>query len=106
MLASSARPAQHTRPELSVIRRLYGLVMPYRWTVVAGMLCLVLSVAAELYPPLVWQQVVDVGLANRDWNYIIRQLALLVVVFGFGQIFSAVRGVLLERAGQQLTYDL
>src|SRR3954468_13730239 len=106
MLASSARPAQRTRPELSVIRRLYGLVMPYRWTVVAGMSCLALSVAAELYPPLVWQQVVDVGLAQRDWNYIIWQLVLLVLVFGFGQIFSAIRGVLLERAGQQLTYDL
>jgi ABC-type multidrug transport system fused ATPase/permease subunit len=70
------------------------------------MICLLLSVAAELYPPLVWQQVVDVGLAQRDWSYIIWQLALLTVVFGVGQICSAVRGVLLERAGQRLTLDL
>jgi ATP-binding cassette subfamily B protein len=70
------------------------------------MLCLLLSVAAELYPPLVWQRVVDIGLANRDWSYIGWQLALLVVVFGVGQACAAVRGVLLERAGQQLTLDL
>lgn len=70
------------------------------------MLCLVLSVAAELYPPLVWQQVVDIGLARRDWGYIGRQLVLLVAVFGVGQLFSAIRGILLERAGQRLTYDL
>lgn len=92
--------------EPSVIRRLYGLILAYRRTVGAGMICLLLSVAAELYPPLVWQRVVDVGLAQRDWRYIVGQLVLLVAVFGFGQLCSAIRGVLLEKAGQQLTLDL
>src|SRR5689334_22126091 len=92
--------------EPSIIARLYGLILPYRRTVAAGMLCLLLSVAAELYPPLVWQRVVDIGLAQRDWAYIGWQLALLVLVFGFGQVCSAIRGVLLERAGQRLTLDL
>ena len=46
------------------------------------------------------------GLAQQDWVYIGWQLALLVLVFGVGQLFSAVRGVLLERAGQRLTLDL
>ena len=89
-----------------IIRRLYTLLIPYRRTVLAGMGCLLLSVAAELYPPLVWQQVVDVGLAQRNWRYIIWHLVLLVGVFGVGQGFSAVRGVLLERAGQRLMFDL
>jgi ABC-type multidrug transport system fused ATPase/permease subunit len=113
-LAHNLRSPEHDRngaripssQELSVVRRLYGLVLDYRRTVGAGMVCLVLSVAAELYPPLVWQRVVDIGLAQRDWRYIIGQLVLLVLVFGAGQIFSAIRGVLLERAGQQLTLDL
>jgi ABC-type multidrug transport system fused ATPase/permease subunit len=113
-LAHNLRSPEHDRngaripssQELSVVRRLYGLVLDYRRTVGAGMVCLVLSVAAELYPPLVWQRVVDIGLAQRDWCYIIGQLVLLVLVFGAGQIFSAIRGVLLERAGQQLTLDL
>lgn len=95
-----------TPPHQSVIRRLYGLVLPYRRTVLAGMACLLLSVAAELYPPLVWQRVVDIGLVRRDWDYIGGQLALLVVIFGVGQLSSAIRGVLLEKAGQQLTLDL
>jgi ATP-binding cassette subfamily B protein len=80
--------------------------MPYRRTVGIGMLCMVLSVVAELYPPLVWQKVVDVGLAQRDWNFIIWQLVLLTGVYALGQIFSAVRGVLLERASQKLMLDL
>ncbi len=92
--------------EPRLMARLYSLVLPYRRTVAAGMVCLVLSVAAELYPPLVWQQVVDVGLAHRDWAYIGMQLGLLVFVFGVGQLCSAVRGVLLEKAGQRLTLDL
>jgi ATP-binding cassette subfamily B protein len=88
------------------MRRLYGLVLPYRRIIIAGVVCMVLSVAAELYPPLVWQQVVDVGLARRNWAYIAEQLVLLVSVFGLGQLCSAVRGVLLEQAGQRLTLDL
>ena len=95
-----------TPGELRVVRRLYELVLPYRRTVALGMVCLVLSVAAELYPPLVWQRVVDIGLARRDWAYIIRQLLLLIAVFGAGQILSSIRGRLLERAGQRLTFDL
>jgi ABC-type multidrug transport system fused ATPase/permease subunit len=97
---------QTSTREPSIIARLYALILPYRRTVAAGMLCLLLSVAAELYPPLVWQQVVDIGLAQQDWAYIGWQLALLVLVFGVGQICSAIRGVLLERAGQRLTLDL
>src|SRR5512144_2345751 len=92
--------------EPNIIARLYSLILPYRRTVAAGMACLLLSVAAELYPPLVWQKVIDIGLARQDWSYIAWQLALLVLVFGVSQLCSAVRGVLLERAGQRLTLDL
>ena len=92
--------------EPSVMPRLYSLVRPYRRTVIAGMICLILSVMAELYPPLIWQKVVDEGLAQRDWNLIVQQIVLLVAVFAASQAFSAIRGVLLERAGQQLTMDL
>ncbi|MBA3945267.1 MAG: ABC transporter ATP-binding protein [Herpetosiphonaceae bacterium] len=92
--------------ETSVIPRLYGLILPYRRNVSFGLFCLLLSVVAELYPPLVWQRVVDVGIVHRDWAFIVGQLVLLVVVFGAGQVCSAVRGVLLEKAGQQLTLDL
>ena len=90
----------------SVVRRLYGLLTPYRRSVFTGMACLVGSVAAELYPPLVWGRVVDQGLMKRDWTYIGWQLALLVGIFAVQQLLSAWRGLLLERAGQQLTFDL
>ncbi|ADV65890.1 ABC transporter ATP-binding protein [Deinococcus maricopensis] len=93
-------------PSASVVRRLYGLLRPYRRVVSVGLLCLIGSVAAELYPPLVWGRVVDVGLARQDWGYIAGQLGVLVVVFAAQQVLGAWRGVLLERAGQQLTLDV
>ncbi|WP_226342436.1 ABC transporter ATP-binding protein [Deinococcus sp. AJ005] len=93
-------------PSRSTIRRLYALLWPYRATIGLGMVLLVGSVAAELYPPLVWGRVVDVGLARRDWNFVAWQLALLVGVYGLQQVLSAFQGLLLERTGQQLTLDL
>lgn len=109
MFFTEKRASQSMQPtikEPSTIRRLYSLIMPYRRTVGIGMLCMVLSVVAELYPPLVWLKVVDVGLAQRDWNFIIWQLVLLTGVYALGQVFSAIRGVLLERASQKLMLDL
>lgn len=93
-------------PSPSVLRRLYGLLSPYRRTVGAGLLLLLGSVAAELYPPLVWIRVVDHGIPERDWTFIAGQLVLLVAVFGVQQGLSAWRGLLLERAGQAFTRDL
>ena len=96
----------------SVTRRLYGLLLPYRRSVAWGMVFLTLSVAAELYPPLVWGRVIDRGLTRQGdtftahWTYIGWQLALLVAAFAVQQLLSAWRGLLLERAGQQLTLDL
>ncbi|MGY2894284.1 ABC transporter ATP-binding protein [Deinococcus sp. UYEF24] len=96
----------------SVTRRLYGLLLPYRRAVAWGMTFLTLSVAAELYPPLVWGKIIDHGLTRQgnafsaNWSYIGWQLALLVAVFAIQQVLSAWRGLLLEKAGQQLTLDL
>jgi ABC-type multidrug transport system fused ATPase/permease subunit len=90
----------------SIIPRLYQLTTPYRRTIGLGMLCLVLSVAAELYPPLIWQRVVDIWLPQQNWRAIGLEIALLLGVLAAAQAFSAIRGVLLERAGQQLTLDL
>ena len=99
-------PASVPVPPPSVIRRLYALLWPQRATIGLGLLCLIGSVGAELYPPLVWGRVVDVGLARRDWTYVAWQLALLVGVYALQQVFAAFQGLLLERAGQQLTLDL
>lgn len=93
-------------PSPTVLRRLYGLLTPYLRTVGLGLLLLVGSVVAELYPPLVWIRVVDHGIANKDWTFISWQLALLVGVFAVQQLLSAWRGLLLERAGQAFTRDL
>ena len=106
-------PAAGTFPDgPSVTRRLYGLLLPYRRSVAWGMVFLTLSVAAELYPPLVWGRVIDHGLTRQGdtftahWTYIGPQLALLVAAFAVQQLLGAWRGLLLERAGQQLTLDL
>jgi ABC-type multidrug transport system fused ATPase/permease subunit len=90
----------------AIIPRLYQLTTPYRRTILMGMACLILSVAAELYPPLIWQRVIDTWLPQRNWNAIVLEIFLLLGVLAAGQALSAVRGVLLERAGQQLTLDL
>lgn len=95
-----APPSPQAASPAPVNRRLYAPLWPYRREVALGALFLLLGVAAELYPPLVWGRVVNQGLTRRDWNYVAGQL-LLVGVFAAQQVFSEVQGVLLERVGQR-----
>ncbi len=99
-------PGSEGLPVAPVVRKLYGLLRPYRAAVAGGLALLVGSVVAELAPPLVWKVVVDDGLPRADWTFIGAMLALLVVLLAAQQGLSAARGVLLERAGQRLTLDL
>jgi ABC-type multidrug transport system fused ATPase/permease subunit len=90
----------------NVISRLYNLVRPYSRTVLGGLACLVVAVAAELYPPIIWKHVIDDGLPTKNWTFIAWQIALLGLTFAVSSVSHALRGALLERAGQALTLEL
>jgi ABC-type multidrug transport system fused ATPase/permease subunit len=104
--AMLASVSEQNDPQRPVIPRLYDLVRPYSRTVLGGLLCLIVAVAAELYPPIIWKHVIDDGLPTKNWTFIAWQIALLALTFAVGSIFNALRGALLERAGQALTLDL
>lgn len=74
------------------IRRIYAYMKPYRtWAIIAPLL-VVLTVAAELLQPAVMQRMVDIGVANRDMSYILRNggiLILLAILGAFGGVVSA-----------------
>jgi len=89
-----------------IFLRLLSSLRPYKTWVVWGFVCLVVSVALELAPPLVWGQVVDNIVIHRHVRALLPAVLWLTVIQGATVLLSAVRTRLLESVGQRFTFDL
>jgi len=97
--------------------RLLGYLKPYRWTVTAGLLLMLVAQPLTLLHPLFWKLVVDEVLIADHPEMLGLQfdqpivalgaicLAMLVVHVG-GIAVSAVRSYLLETVAQHVGYDI
>ena len=55
------------------IRRLFRCCGPYRWDMLLGMLLVMIETGFELVIPVMIADLIDVGVANRDVDYIFLQ---------------------------------
>ena len=86
--------------------RLLSYLRPYKARVAFGFLCLLLSIALELAPPLVWKVVVDDVVVRRQVAALWPALIALIAIQGGSGLLEAVRTRLLEGVGQRFVYDL
>ncbi len=74
------------------LRRIYRYMAPYKkWALIAPILVM-FAVLAELMQPAIMQRMVDIGVAEQDMPYILRNgglLILLALIGAFGGIVSA-----------------
>ena len=103
MTATSDRPKART---LRPLRALLPFLKPYRWTMFAAMLALVIAAAAFLVVPVAARQLIDRGLAANDAattnRYFIGFLGA-AVVFG---VFAALRFYLVSWLGERVVADI
>ena len=91
---------------MSTFRRLLSYLRPYRPQVVLGFVFLLLAVALELAPPLVWKYIVDSVVRARQWRAFWPALVALTLIQGGSSLLSAWRSRLLETVGQRFVFDL
>ena len=88
------------------LKRLIPYLRPYRTLAIVAPLLMMLEVAMDLYQPRLMQNIIDIGLANLDMNYIIRTGLLMVGLATIGMIGGASNGILATLVGQGYGYDL
>ena len=91
---------------MSTFLRLLSYLRPYRLWVVVGFVFLLLAVALELAPPLVWKYIVDTVVRGRQWRAFWPALLALTALQGGSALLSAWRSRLLETVGQRFVFDL
>lgn len=71
---------------MAYTKRILKYLKPYKFLAIIGPLFMVLEVIMDLYQPKIMQNMIDVGIANSDFNYVLRSGILMVVISVIGLI--------------------
>lgn len=89
-----------------MIRRIFTYMGKYKKDAYIAGLCIGIEVVLELLVPFIMADLVDVGVANRDRQYIFQQGALMVFCAVLAMIFGTGSAKYAARAGQGLGAEL
>ncbi|QUG84117.1 ABC transporter ATP-binding protein [Bacillus nitratireducens] len=67
-------------------RKLLQYLKPYMFFAIIGPLFMVLEVAMDLIQPTIMQHIIDVGIANRDLNYVIKMGLVMIGAAAIGLV--------------------
>jgi ABC-type multidrug transport system fused ATPase/permease subunit len=77
------------------------------WRVIAfGLFCLLVSIPASSFHPLVWKYIVDEVIGRRRMEMLLPAIAFMFCVQAIGTLLEALRDNLLQKVGQRIVYDL
>ncbi len=86
--------------------RLGRYLLPYRWPITGGLICLLLATPAQLFPPLVWKFIADRVIAERRPDLLAPALLVMLLVQVVGVALESWRGYTLGVVGQRFVFDL
>ncbi len=91
---------------MSILARLLGFAYRYRGYTIAGYLCLLATIVLGLVQPMIFREVIDVGIGQQDTDHLLAMALALVAVnvvsslAGFGMSYCN------EYVSQRVAYDI
>ncbi|WP_282804171.1 ABC transporter ATP-binding protein [Clostridium tetani] len=87
-------------------KRIFAYLKPYKFLAIMGPLFMVLEVAMDLYQPRLMQNIIDIGIANRDLSYVLKTGSLMILIAFLG-LFGGIMCIILStKAGVNLSTDI
>lgn len=78
----------------------------YRGQFLIALTFLILEAMVDLIQPTIMSKVVDIGVKNKDVNYVLKLGGLMLVVTALGAIFAVVRNIKSSKVSQSFGADL
>ena len=91
---------------MSILVRLLGFAYRYRGYTTAGYLCLLLTIALGLVQPMIFREVIDVGIGQRNTDHLLAMAVALVVVNVVSSIAGFGHSYFNEYVSQRVAYDI
>lgn len=89
-----------------MFKNLLSCIGQYKWPTILAPLTVILEVALEVTIPWVMAQIVDVGIANQDMNYILKMGALMVLMAMCSLLFGALSARFAAVAGTGVSKNI
>ena len=99
-------PGQVDGSGMSILRRLFSYLAPYRQRVAGAYACLLVLTAFNLVIPHIVQIVIDQGIGRHQYGLLWRLALLIVAIFVVKGAFAFGQGFLSEYSAQHVAYDL
>ena len=91
---------------MAILVRLLGFAYRYRKHSIAGYACLLVTIALGLVQPLIFREVIDVGIGQRDQAYLFEMALALVAVNVVSSFASFGMSYFNEFVSQRFAYDV
>lgn len=78
----------------------------YRGQFLIALTFLILEAMVDLIQPTIMSKVVDIGVKNKDVNYVLKLGGLMLIVTALGAIFAVVRNIKSSKVSQSFGADL
>ena len=89
-----------------MLKRFFIYFRKYRYHLIGSMVCVMLESAFELVIPLIMSDIIDVGVANRDKNYILGKGLAMIVCALISLLLGVMYARLAAKAGQGFGAEL
>lgn len=91
---------------MDIIKRLAGMLAPYRKTVAFALFLQLLVILSRLIAPFITRDVINIVIPNQDLGLLMPLCAGLLALVAVRALANYFRSLMLERVSQDMTYDL
>jgi len=75
-----------------MIKKLFPFLAEYKKYAILTPICVIIEVILEIFIPFLMAKIIDIGIVNRDLNYVLRTGGLMVVMALFSTLFGSLSG--------------
>jgi ATP-binding cassette subfamily B multidrug efflux pump len=91
---------------MAVLKRLLKMIFPYKFSTCMALLLITLYTVIDYAIPFLLKNTIDLGIYSKDMQLVGKFILIIAGLTIIRSAFAYVQGLLMERTGQRIAYDL
>ncbi|CAM4272381.1 ABC transporter ATP-binding protein [Pseudoalteromonas byunsanensis] len=100
------KAAQYKEGNLSLFKRLCTFLIPYKYSVMMAIFCVALSVLMNLFPPLIYREIIDSAIPNKDLQELTTLIIISIGILALSMLSGLAEELFISRFGSGFCFDI
>lgn len=100
------KTAQLSESNFVLFKRLCTFLMPHKFSIVIAIFCVALSVLLNLLPPLIYREIIDSAIPNKDMSELTSLVSLIIGVILLSVLIGLAEEYFVSRFGAGMVFDI